>query len=304
VPVPVPDPVPTPVPDPVPPTPTPVPNGPTSKKAVIVGINNYPGAQLNGCVNDAIDIKSLIMDQYQGISSSFSFAANQIIFIKDEQATTANINQALSWLVADTKTGDLRFFWYSGHGAEYAGTDVATQPDGMNQVICPVDFDWSETHMIKDVQFKAKFGTMPAGVIFNWGSDSCHSGDLIKLLPTGKVIKYRKYPNNPIHPTPPNVLTQLQKARSIVKKRAFINGELEVGYLAGCRYNQLSADTSDDAGRPCGAMTHGFLMALKQPKELTKTLSAIVTDMNTIMTITDQNPEAEGSRKDKLILQP
>jgi hypothetical protein len=264
---------------------TPPPTPPTTqvnKKAVIVGINKYPGAPLNGCVNDANDITSYLKSNYQ-------FKDSDITLLLDEKATTQNINDALAKLVANVEVGNIRIFWYSGHGAEYAGSDVSQQPDGKNQVICPVDFDWSEAHMIMDVQFNKLFGTMPNGVIFNWGSDSCHAGDLTKEIKPGKT--WKRYPI-----VPKNIATQLAKVK---KSRGFINGELEVGYISGCRFDQTSADTSSN-GRPCGAMTNAFLTAMNSFND--KPLIDLVTQMNIIMNDPDQQPQAEGSRKNKPFL--
>lgn len=262
------------------PTPTQPPVVKQDKKAVLVGINKYPGAPLNGCVNDANDIRSFIKVNYK-------FTDAEIVLLLDGDATTEKITNALNWLVADTKPDSIRLFWYSGHGAEYAGSDVSQQPDGKNQVICPVDFDWSEQHMIKDVQFNQLFRTMPNGVIFNWGSDSCHAGDLIKAIDK----RYRRYPT-----IPPNVATQLAKVK---KARGLVNGELEVGYISGCRFDQLSQDVANSQGRPCGAMTNAFFMTMNTGY-MGKSLVEVVAKMNTLLT--EQNPQAEGSRKDKPFL--
>lgn len=283
-----------------------------NKKAVIVGINKYPGAALNGCVNDATDIRDIVKmteaDANKFATSSvadtealkawlkynLSFTDDQIVFLRDEDATTANITQALIWLTADTKAGDIRMFWYSGHGAEWAGSDVKNQPDGQNQVICPVDFAWDEDHMIRDVQFNKLFATMPDGVIFNWGSDSCHSGDLEKAFPR-KGITNRRWPISP----PAAVVTNLTivKSRRGIPHRGIVAGELDVGFLAGCQYDEFSADTQDENGRPCGAMTHYFKQCLFANWHAP--LTSLAADMTKIMDQYkyDQHPQPEGARR-------
>lgn len=277
-------------PPPVTPVVTPPPPAPGSRRAVLVGINAYPGAALNGCVNDVIDIRSLVKTKY-------GFGDADIRFITDREATTANIWSALNWLVAEAKPGDYRLFWYSGHGAEYAGSDVSQEPDGKNQVICPVDFDWTEPHMIMDVQFNKLFKVMPTGVVFNWGSDSCHSGDLTRLVPPPGV-KWRKYPI-----IPPNIATQLLKvAKKKGVSRGITGGELDVGYLSGCRYDQTSADTSSN-GRPCGAMTHAFLVEIQKPGVVALPLVEVGQRLDLDLPL-DQQPQVEGSRKTRPFLQP
>lgn len=288
-----------------------------SKKAVIVGINKYPGCPLNGCVDDASDIRSFVkstpaQNKFQStddalksyLLNSCSFTDDQIVFLTDADATTANITTSLLWLVADTKPGDIRLFWYSGHGAEYAGSDLANQPDHQNQVMCPVDFDWSPEHMLMDVQLHKMFATMPNGVIFNWGSDSCHSGDLTKEVPRKPFVKSKMYPL----PPPPAVAANLAavKAKRGISRRGIVGGELDVGFLSGCTYDETSADTQDEQGRPCGALTHYFLTTIyaagNWPKPLT-TLSATL-DVTLDQMQYGQHPQSEGSRKGKGWLQP
>lgn len=286
---------------------TPITTGVTgTKKAVIVGINAYPGAGLKGCVNDAIDIRNFLKKTAAVTDAtamrdwcikSLSFKEDEIVFLIDKDATTANILQACVWLSADTKPGDVRYFWYSGHGAEWAGSNTANQPDHQNQIICPVDFAWDEAHMIQDVQLHKIFATMPNGVIFNWGSDSCHSGDLSKdLLPPGRLARH--YPGLP----PPNVAANLAavKLQRGISRRGLVAGELEVGYLSGCQYDEFSADTQDENGRPCGAMTNYFLKTMNGGY-WDKPMTTVCAQMNKAMDEYkyDQHPQIEGSRKKK-----
>jgi metacaspase-1 len=266
-------------------------NGSNTKKALLVGINKYPSAPLSGCVNDVTDMKAILIANY-------GFADGDIKLLKDGDATTENILKGLAWLTAGTKSGDTRFFHYSGHGAEYAGGDVTQQPNGQNQIICPVDFDWTEAHMIKDVQFVDVFKTLPDNVIFNWISDSCHSGDLTRVLSRNES-KSKFYPV----PPPVNVAIQLEKAKK-QGRRGFVQGSLDVGYVSGCRFDQTSADTYDSTGRPRGALTWYFLDVLS--KSPTSALKDVVstTMSNLKRDGYSQEPQAEGARVVSPFLNP
>ena len=79
------------------------------KKAVCIGINNYPGIfnDLKGCVNDANDWSELL----KGLGFDVSL-------MLDSQATRQNIKAALQGLVDGTKAGDIAVFTYSGHGTQ------------------------------------------------------------------------------------------------------------------------------------------------------------------------------------------
>ncbi len=50
-------------------------------KAVLVGINEYPGCPLEGCVND-------VSDMAQFLTSKCGFAPRDIRLVTDAQATT------------------------------------------------------------------------------------------------------------------------------------------------------------------------------------------------------------------------
>lgn len=252
------------------------------KRALLIGVNDYPNSPLRGCINDATDLADIARLLYQFNSST------DIKIIKN--ATTAEIKAGLKWLTAGLKAGDTILFWYSGHGAEYAGNDTNNQPDGLNQVICPIDFDWSPEHMITDREFNAEFSKVPAGVIFNWGADSCHSGDLTKPFPPKFVTAYKYYPG----PPPPPVAAQIAKAKALgLKSKAIFPN---VGFISGCKYNELSADMSDENGRFCGAMTYAFKQVIYDPNMRNKPLKEVVAAMNKIIDEMqlDQNPQCEG----------
>jgi len=74
------------------------------KRAVCIGINNYPGIfnDLKGCVNDAMDWSALL----QGLGFDVSL-------MLDSQATRTNVKAALQGLVDATRAGDVAVFTYS-----------------------------------------------------------------------------------------------------------------------------------------------------------------------------------------------
>lgn len=272
---------PTPVPDPVQPG--------ADDRALLVGINDYPGAPLQGCVNDVLDTQQYLITEQK-------FPADRIVVLADSKATRSAIWEKLKWLVADAKPGDRRCFHFSGHGTEFAGRELDKQPDGLNQVICPVDFDWTLNRMILDVEFRDLFKTMPSGVLFNWASDSCHSGDLTRDLGRPEA-KPRCYPN-----VPEDVKSQLKKAKELhLKGKGFVGGLLDVGYVSGCKYDQTSADAYE-GGKHCGAMTYFYLKVLREKKDAP--LNDVVKEMNIQLAnrFYTQQPQCEGARFNKPFL--
>lgn len=291
------------------PPPIPVNGGSMSRKALLVGINAYPTMPLAGCVNDVAKMANLLMQNY-------GFSSADICILTDKQATTENILAKLNWLVEGAKAGDMLVFHYSGHGAQ-APTGDQSEPDGLAEVVCPVDFNWSAKFMITDKQFVQIFSRIPSGVIFNWASDSCHSGDLgreVMLAPKKIRLKYSpmslwdklwgkvcfwKKPQVVTAKTmrpPVHVMLAIGKAKAKgFAVKGIVNGQLDVGFVSGCKSNQTSADAYID-GQPCGALTYYFVKQLKANPTLP--LSQLVVNINKDLAANgySQQPLAEGAR--------
>lgn len=253
-------------------------------RALLVGINTYPTAPLNGCVNDIVDMADFLVAQC-------AFQKQEIRLLSDKRATTAGITQRLDWLVKGIKKGDRVLFHYSGHGAQMATRNPEQEIDGLDEVICPVDFDWSDAHAIRDKQFAEIFSKVPEGVEFIWVSDSCHSGGLTREIPHNAIRAF---------PCPADIAWRNEAARSIKKtpmglaKAAAktINGAL----ISGCGSTQTSADAVF-ANRPNGALTYFLLHELNKPKGKTQPLTSLVKAVNASLKSHgyQQKPELEGS---------
>lgn len=266
-------------------------------KALLVGINRYPGNELNGCINDVEDMANFL-------TSKCNFAHGNIRMLTDGRATTQGIRERLNWLLSGLKAGDRVFFHYSGHGAQVATRNPEAEVDGLDEVICPVDFDWSNTHMIRDKEFNKLFATVPVGVEFVWVSDSCHSGDLSRdfTKPTSKSaselkghpkVKYRTM-------IPPADLdwrlrtAKKQNIRALTMNKAPDN--YNVALISGCKSDQTSADAYIK-GRYNGALTYYLLSELKKSNGLTENLTTIVKNVNKALKKAkySQQPQLEGS---------
>lgn len=86
------------------------------KIAIVVGINEYPVCPLRYCINDAQEIAALLSLE------NFSF---QVLFIKETDATRANIMKLIAASIADSP--DQFIFYFAGHGVQSPiGTYLAT----------------------------------------------------------------------------------------------------------------------------------------------------------------------------------
>ena len=144
-------------------------------RGLLVGINAYPGNELHGCVNDVTDMADFLV-------SHCGFQEDDIRLLTDSRATTSAIEDRLKWLIDGVAPGDRIVFHYSGHGAQFPVRDQSGKVTRVDECICPVDFDWDESHAIRDKQFNQIFSGLPQGVNFTWISDSCFSGDLAREL--------------------------------------------------------------------------------------------------------------------------
>ncbi|KFK24867.1 hypothetical protein AALP_AA8G035200 [Arabis alpina] len=142
--------------------------------AVLVGCN-YPNTknELHGCVNDVLAMKETLLTR-------FGFKQSDMEVLTDEpeskvKPTGANIKAALRRMVdkAQTGSGDVLFFHYSGHGTRIPSVKPA-HPFKQDEAIVPCDFN-----LITDIDFRELVNQLPKGTSFTMLSDSCHSGGLI-----------------------------------------------------------------------------------------------------------------------------
>lgn len=140
------------------------------QRALIIGINEYqmPGADLKGCVNDALTMAKLATEH-------FGFPREEVRLLTDSRATTANIRSRLQWLVNGAGPGSRLYFHFSGHGAQVRDRGEKDElDDGLDEILCPYDLDWDDP--FTDDELRAAIDALPEGVNFTIVLDCCHSG--------------------------------------------------------------------------------------------------------------------------------
>lgn len=226
-------------------------------RALLVGIN-YPGsrAALRGCVNDALNMKKLLL------RSGFVDDSSHMVVLSDDRGdrrdrlpTASNIRKGMQWLIHNSSPGDILFFHFSGHGAQVPDKS-GMEEDGHDETILPCDYE--NSGQIRDDEI---WGTMvyplPAGVKLTAVMDCCHSGTGMDL-PLDYNLKKNawKEDTNPCY------------------------GRGDVVLFSGCEDEQTSADVGGGGGgmgkllggggggygkrEPGGAMTQCFIAALQQ----------------------------------------
>lgn len=144
-----------------------------TRKALLVGINNYPDPEnnLNGCHNDVFRMSEVLQEM--------GFAPDDIRVTLDERATADNIRSRMKWLLGDAEDDDVRFFYYSGHGAQIPASHDEVESDHKDECLVTYDFNWDDrSTAYTDKEFVEMYSQLPYRVNFISMLDCCHSGGL------------------------------------------------------------------------------------------------------------------------------
>jgi len=145
-----------------------------TRRALLVGINDYPDPadRLEGCVNDVFEISASLQE--------LGFDASEIRVVLNERATAGNIRDRLRWLLEEVVDGDIRFFYFSGHGAQIPGYGAKGEVDAIDECLVPHDFAWTTETAIIDDWFQELYSQLPYDSRFYVALDCCHSGGMTR----------------------------------------------------------------------------------------------------------------------------
>jgi hypothetical protein len=239
-----------------------------AKRALLVGVNDYPGSQndLQGCVNDITNV-------YDVLVKYFGYASAHIVMLQDKRATRKAILAELERLVAACGAGDRLVFHFSGHGSQVRDKEGDELADGLDEILCPYDFDWDDS-FIKDDDLARILGELEQGVSAEILLDSCHSGtgtreivlDRRNLPATGalladeRLLWSSRHCIRPRYLTPPADVALRSDAiygEPLRLRRIGERGAADHVLWAACRSDQYSAD-AEVGGKPGGAFTYFF----------------------------------------------
>ncbi len=208
---------------------------PKGKRALLIGVNKYylNGLNLYGAGRDVDNIRNMLIQR-------FGFLPEQILILKDSQATAKNIRYAVNnWLIKQTEKGDKVWLYFSGHGGfipDISGDEQTIDAQigvKADETIFPYDVDMltitaEQSHAampylltanhILDDEIKTwtdKLAQRYLTVVF----DACHSGTANRSINFSQQFKsgiyaMSRYLNGKLQ-NPPLLTTQLTMGTSI-----------------------------------------------------------------------------------------
>lgn len=207
----------------------------SGERAAVFG-NNYVGlpAELHGCVSDAKkNVVNLVKVE--------GFNPKNIRLFTNAQCTKNNYEKLATWVLADIKPGDRRFFATSSHGGE------TTDENGkIIDVLITWEMvslgEWTEATQVSP-EFWSKLLRSTSGN-FVFLNDSCHSGGMMRQAVGSASLKNKRLVRS--IDGPPAVQARIDKAteRGASWRLAAIAGSV----VWACQPSELSEEDSVRGG--------------------------------------------------------
>jgi len=259
-----------------------------------VGIDKYTSPKvpkLDGCVQDILDMKSLLIKK-------FNVPANHFLTLTDEQAThDAIIAGFRKQLIENAKAHQdaLVIFQYSGHGSQVKDR-TGNKADGLDSTLVPVnsrDLKGSYFDIVDD-EIRELFDELSqhtSNIVFI--IDACHSGN-----PTRGAGKTRGLPEDdrpqpePVKRAPTRGGAQLrggEMTAMLPRDRRY------VAIAATLPYELANEKSLPEIPKANGALTFYLLKALERAKPET-TYRQLMAEVSSSVTsaFPSQHPQGEG----------
>lgn len=158
------------------------PAGARQKRALVIGIGNYPESSGWSIINGHRDVNLIT-----GMLEQNGFERGNIATLIDGQAVKSAVTDAFKALVSNADPGDTVYIHFSGHGQQVTDID-GDEEDGLDEAIIPYDAAISyglagykgEKHILDDDLNgwldRIKDAVGPKGELMVI-LDACHSGD-------------------------------------------------------------------------------------------------------------------------------
>ncbi|MDT0401041.1 caspase family protein [Streptomyces edwardsiae] len=153
--------------------------------ALFVGIDDYPGAPLRGCVNDVREAEAWLRRQ--------GHVASDIRRLHDGDATLAAVRAGIEQHLGRSGPGDTALLWFSGHGTEEP-TDAPWEGTGRSQALVCHDSLGDGGPPLWDTELGALLDAVAArGAHVVAVLDCCHSGGATRTGATVRAVPWRPW---------------------------------------------------------------------------------------------------------------
>jgi hypothetical protein len=249
-------------------------------RALLVGIDAYPGQRLAGCVRDVNELAALLVGQKH-------FASGEVRLLANGRATRRAILDGFCWLVRGASPGSRLYFHYSGHGALMP----SARGGELVEVFCPVDFDWSFETALSGRELGGLVGALPDGADFTWTLDASFFGDSAPDLGRGaRALRARAMR------APAGLAAEIERRRELCAAVRPLRGpemaERSVA-IAACWANETAVEAAFE-GRIHGAFSRTLVEVLRGPKGTTSPVSALPPMLSRALRPFGQHAVADG----------
>jgi hypothetical protein len=149
------------------------------KKALLVGINDYPSVPLRGCVNDVAEMKEVL-------TGILGVETDNLRVLLNREATKQGIIDSLMWLAEGGMEPAMRVFHFAGHG--YSVPDSSgDEEDGFDEALAP--YDHIQNGFLIDDELKSLYNRFPPNSNLTLIMDCCHSGTIQRDLERDVVFR-------------------------------------------------------------------------------------------------------------------
>jgi len=227
------------------------------KKALLIGINYKEEAKLDGCINDAVAMKNMLIDAYGYTQNSVTVLRDDV---QDEHIlpTRINILNELKNIANESVNLDEVWIHFSGHGS-YVKDDNNDETDGKDEMILPMDFKTSGN--ITDDELRLQLNNMKCMVYITM--DCCHSGTIMDLPYKFPISNGYVYRNN--------------------ESKINMNNK-NIYMLSGCRDNQVANDCYNFESNTAMGLFTMTLMEVLRNRNHNVSFFQLYLDLNKYMT--------------------
>ncbi|MCG7917253.1 MAG: caspase family protein [Candidatus Thiodiazotropha taylori] len=274
--------------------PSPPVDKPVVKRAVLIGIDDYLAnpqiSDLNGAGNDVELVKTVLVGK-------FDFQPDDIVVLKDSEATHQNIVDTIRTHLGQSQPGDVAVVHYSGHGSQMRDRD-GDEPDRMDETIVPHDSRQGGVFDISDDQINDLMSEIAAktpNVVFIL--DSCHSGTAARAAQAQGLSRTARYAPADEREPPPAT----SSARGLEEISDFRLPGAGYVLISGSQANELSNEMLfGDITH--GVMTYYLVDALKSAGvQATYRDVMELTQADVNSRFDDQHPQIEGTGIDTAV---